>query len=218
MIKDSIKMLKMTKYGFNSKSSLIFGLCFLLIGIIMMSTPGNNNQFVGCVYVTLGPMMILQVINTNLLTGIVLSSPKHKDMEIKIPTFLTAVLSLVSYTFLIGTNILRINVFGTGERTPEGIGMELVFCAGLIALMCLYLAIVYKQYLIALVLFITIMMVGLNFSDIMVIKREMPFGQYILLGYGIVIAGNILATVIRIMLYKLPMSKYAMGAIMRKMK
>lgn len=218
MIKDCIKIMKMAKYGFNSKSSLIFGLCFLILGIIMMSTPGNNNQFLGCVYITLGPMMILQVINTNLLTGIVLSSPKHKDMEIKIPTFLMASLSLVTYSFLVGVNIFRTNMFGAGDKTPENIGMEIVFCSALIGLMCVYLAIVYKQYLIALVLLVTTVMVGVNFSDIMVIKREMPFGQYILLGYGIVIAGNILAAVIRILLYKQPMSKYAMGAIMRKMK
>lgn len=218
MMKEYKRQMKLLKYGFNVKTSIISAALFFVLGIVFIfSSFGENIPLLGYTYIVLGPMMLIQIIYTNLMSGLVAASPQHRFIEVNLCTFLTFLVTMFAQTLLV---VIAICAYSTSSNSLEismKFGRSLAVGGFMSVWLCMYFAIVYKKYWFSVIWFAIVF--GVLESMTFLPSESMPvvtLGAGIIIGYVLVILANLLAMLARKLVYKSPISKYSMGAIMRK--
>lgn len=217
MITEWKRCMKLVKYGYNLKSSIACAVIFFVSGILFCVL--QIDMFaLGGLYIVLGPLMLVQIIYTGLMAEMALSSPRRRFMEIQLQDGLQLLVGVLGYLLVV--LIAAIKVY-QGHSAPElstAYGQMVLYTGIIAGMFLIYMGIVYKYFLVSLILF----MVGFSlvymgpWGEIIKITHSVNMVSGTLLGLLFVLIGEVLSGVLRRVLYKKPLNKYAMGAALRK--
>lgn len=215
MIHEFRMQLKLIRYGSNLKSSIGAAVFFFLIGMLFLIM--DTDFFViGSIYIFFGPLMLLQVENTLLSCGSVTASPRRRILETWLPDILGFILGICCYVFLLIIAFIRVYFTMVAlhyEEFPQQYGKALLFAGLMGGWILIYCGVAWKSFLISVVAFGSGFYVILHiFNEAMVI--DLGFGA--LTGFLAVVLGAVFAGILRRLFYKKPISKYSMGANLRK--
>lgn len=206
--------IKLIKYGFNLKSSILIAVLFFIMGIVI-SIMDPKVSLLGGTYIMLGPLMSVQIVSTLICANSVAASSYKRVLEIWIPN-LAAFLSIVfGYSFIIVITVLKIH------KTPllETDGLRNLVCMGMLAcVLGIYMSTAYKSFFVSIFLF-TIAFVSVYFSADILLKItqiHLTILSAALLGFGFILLGSVLSFMLSKAFYKKPISKYAVGGAFRK--
>lgn len=217
MITEWKRCMKLVKYGYNLKSSIACAVIFFVLGILWCI--GDKGMFaMGGMYIVLGPLMLVQVIYTGLMAGMPLSSPRRRFIEIQLQDGLQLLVGVLGYLLVV--LVAAIKVY-RGHSTPElsiAYGQMVLYTGMLVGVLLIYMGIVYKYFLFSLILFMggfAFIYIGL-WGEMIKIAHSVNMVSGTLLGLLFVLIGEVLSGVLRRLLYKKPLNKYAMGMALRK--
>lgn len=216
MINELKKQIKLLKYGFNLKSSIVTAVIFFLIGIFLSVYLMDSVSFLmGGLYVVLAPAMALQVKQSLLVSGLVASSPKKRSLETWMTDILQMVIGVTTYLLLVAFAVWEQNLSANGAGDYA---KSLIYIGILEGILWVYYGIVYKSFWLSTIAFaITYFLAMTNgFADGWFSKLSVGMAGAPLLGLLFVFLGNFLSAVLRRALYRKPLTKYAMGINLRK--
>ncbi len=216
------KSVKLQSYGFQAK--LQIGMLFLYIVIgLFIEFVSKGTQWLGPFFIMLAPMFFCQVLYGLGLSNVVQSSPYKKRLQTTMPAFSSLVLSLIFMTGVIVLKYFEMRWF------PKSI-KESMFCLLTMAVVSMvmnsYTAIVYKYYLLSMILLIVPLGLISGFSSAVTnsehLMSKMPmwlqnlqFPTVAIISYVCLILGFILQYGVSLLLYRKPLSQYAQGMMMR---
>lgn len=219
---------KTLRYGFQLKSNIALVVIFFGLGLVTEIFSGGE-IFYGGLYMTICGIVPMQLICSLGVSDFAKTSPKRAHMETFIPSACATVTMLVSYTILV--IIKGIFCYLNPENAAE-ISYQLIMCAGCCAMMLIYCGVVFKHFIISMILLIGTMTVLVSYTGIMrVIEQDAGesfifgiqsnstfphFGVAIIAGYLLVLIGGFLCWLLSKLFYKHEMSKFAYGAALRK--
>lgn len=214
MMADLKKGFKLIRYGHGLVLSLVVVAFFLLIGILFLFV-GPEGMFLGTLYIWMAPMMFLQLEYSLLYAGTVLSSPRHRMLEIHLADVFTAISGVMGYLVILGAGAYWC------AKAPEEAEycVKVMLASGATLLfMLVYLGVAYKYFFVSMIAFVVGILVGGN-SGVIVMERaglSYTFTNAAWISLMCVIAGIVLSAVIRRVLYRKPISKWSAGASLRK--
>lgn len=223
MINDVKLGLKLTKYAYAMKSSII-GMGIMIPVGILMCTAGIvvKGQFPGGYFFCLILMFFIQLNQSMFASNMVLSSPHKKSLMTTVNSVLAGCGALITFAISILVEAVLGFIMPDSLKYLSG---QILITAVMAALFLLYLAICYKYFLIGTVIFIgTFVWVylgnmlkkdswGVNFGD----GTWSGFLLAVFLGLVIIAAGIVFHFVVTKALYKVPVSKYSQTANIRKL-
>ncbi|MDE5777998.1 MAG: hypothetical protein K2I10_05760 [Lachnospiraceae bacterium] len=210
------KGMKLIKYGFNLKSSILVGILVFISGIVFIVVD-HETFLIGGTFIMLGPMMLIQIVFTLLCANSVAASPKKRVLEMWIPNLVEFVIAVFTYIVVIAITLLKI--YET-HKTPElenGYLKNLV-CMGIMGcILIIYMSIAYKYFFMS-ILFGCFAYVYFVISDILLplIKFRLTIVTASLIGFCFIILGSVMSLMLSKAFYKKPVSKYAIGGALRK--
>lgn len=214
MIGELKRGIKLIKYGFNLKSSILVALLFFIMGIVI-SIMNPTVSLLGGTYIMLGPLMSVQIVSMLTCANSVAASSYKRILEIWIPN-LAAFLSIVfGYSFIIVITALKI------RKTPllETDNLRNLVCIGVLAcVLGIYMSTAYKSFFVSIFLFTVAYMFVYFSTDILleVTKIHLTVLSAALIGFGFILLGSVLSFMLSKAFYKKPISKYAVGGAFRK--
>lgn len=214
MIGELKRGIKLIKYGFNLKSSILAAVLFFIMGIII-SIVNPTVSLLGGTYVMLGPLMLVQIVSTLMCANSVAASSYKRVLEIWIPN-LVGFLSLVfGYSFIIVITAIKI------RKTPllETDALHTLVCMGMLAcVLGIYMSTAYKSFFVSIFLFTAAYIFVYFSADILlkITKIHLTLLSAALIGFGFILLGSVLSVMLSKAFYKKPISKYAVGGALRK--
>lgn len=214
MMNDIKRVIKLMKYGDQFGMYLIMGILWLLFGGIMMLTEAGTESYVAVgLFFMIPSLALLQSFASLEAGGMAASSGKRRFLGIRgqnlfmvwgvgILCFLVFVTVLVKYLLFPST---RLYAGGT------------LLCTGLsAAVLMIYIALVNKSFIGGLVVFL-LLYIGYFITGSFILEKWRPsFVPGLLLGLAAFVLGSIISSLLRDALYKKPISKFSLGAEMRK--
>ncbi|MDD6069482.1 MAG: hypothetical protein PUC12_01525 [Clostridiales bacterium] len=219
MMNDLKKTLRFMKYGDQFMVYMALAVIWFivgvlgLVGVIASANKGNAEPYhVFLIFVMFPPLMLVQCFASLEATGLVASSGKRRFVSLKGQNLLS--ISGVGVMFLLVILIVLIQSL-LAHRLIVGAG-GIILCAGIAAsVLLIYIAVVYKSFVFGIILFAGCYFVyGIFGSYISYKNPSLLMG--LLLGSLAFILGAVVSCLIRAALYKMPVSKTALGAEMRK--
>lgn len=234
MMKNVLKEIKLgfqlIQYGFQMKANVIMVLFFLMIGIVMEFAFDGITIHGGMLILICGivPMQMICSIGVSDIGKI---SPKRKRMETRIGTFCTTILTLAAYLILV---MVKGFLYFNNPDQAGFISNQLLLTAITGAIFLIYSGLVYKHFVISMIVLIVAMMVMgvynslsmlvLNYDEeIMEITMAAQEGVYALpyaisavLGAVIILLGGVICWLLTKVFYRHEMSKMAFGAALKK--
>lgn len=214
--------IKIFRYGSGWVSMMVCSGIFLVLGLLMnigydvLEIAGRPGD-IFLLFVAVCPIQILYSLSAS---NFIASSPAKKRMQ----TSVTATVCCFNMIVMYLVNFLFKVIMLTGH--PENIGTacaEMVSLAGLAVLFMLYLAVAYKCFWMSIVggiaaYFYTIARLnGLNvFLPEIFENSAGSFALALFIGLVIIVLGGFGQYGLALLVYKLPMSKYAQSATVRK--
>lgn len=217
MIKNFRKQIKLIKYGGDKKSSIAAAALFFLLGILFLVMMDSEGLIMGSLYIFSGLLMLLQVYNTLLSIGMVTASPKRRMLETWLIDILGLLTGICYYIFLLIIAMIKIHVADEADKQQYGIAF--LFAGILGGWVLVYCGAAWKSFLISVITFsVGFFIIFSKYNEIIANDKAMPvnLGIGAILGFLAIVLGAVLGGIIRRLLYKKPMSKYAMGANLRK--
>lgn len=218
MMNDLKLGMKILRYGYGLKSNCVLAVVCLAMGIgfYLLGAAAAGSVMFLCVGMV--PVQILQSLN---MANLVQASPSKKRMQTSVAAVLCCAAMLALYLAV----ALAGGVMALGR--PRLLGQV---CASLIVLglysviIMLFTGIVYKYFVAASLVFIPIMVCGIQGTEMSGIFREEIFvGQgaaafcaAAVLGALLVVLGGFIQYLTSLLCYKAPMSKMAQMAPLRK--
>lgn len=213
MMREFKMSLKMMKYGDNIKSNIGGGILFFLLGIWLVVGGGMETVGIvlGSTYIFLSVMMMKQIAYSLHFVGLVASSPKKKIMEIYMLDVLDFISGIICYVILLMMVWIQ-NQFAVQQNVQ--CGNALVFAGLEGGLILIYQAANVKSFLLSSVGYVTGFCIILMNTD----KVMFPFGVIggAMVGFLFVLLGIIAAGVLRRLIYRKSLSRYAAGQDLRK--
>ncbi|MDE6761936.1 MAG: hypothetical protein K2J90_14865 [Lachnospiraceae bacterium] len=205
--------LKMMKYGNNIKSNIGCGALFFLLGIVFVVRGGmeTGGIVLGSTYIFLSVMMIKQIAYSLHFVGLVASSPRKKIIEIYMLDVLDFISGMICYVILLMMVWIQ-NQFAVEQNVQ--CGNALVFAGLEGGLILVYQAASIKSFLLSSVGYVMGFCIILMNMD-RVIFSISPTGGAVT-GFLFVLLGVVLAGVLRRLIYRKPLSRYAVGQDLRK--
>lgn len=221
MIDNVKRVVRLMKYAHQSKLNLIVGLLFLVFGFFVKWIGGGISNGFDSIFFFMPGMFLCQILYGLDCAKMISSTNIKKWLTVYVPDIFVGGSTLLSLALYYLAGELReaypLNNF-IDRGFTESIG-NAVFCAGMMSfiLMC-YMAACYKYYWISSLIFIFIMFAYgavsawfFNSFDGGGKILELTKGQGILAAVLLYIAGVIVSGIIRRGVYKVPMSKIAIG-------
>ena len=210
MIDELKRGMKLLKYGFNLKSSILLAVLFFLMGIVFIGID-NVTFLLGGTYIMLGPMMLIQIVVTLISANSVAASPRKRVLEIWIPNLAGLVIMILGYICIIAIAVLKIYQ----KPALENDYLNNLACMGMLTcILGIYMSISYKSFL------MSILGIALAYPTAYVlfgsIKIHLTIVTASLIGFAFIVLGSILSFMLRKAFYKKPISKYAVGGALRK--
>lgn len=218
MIEEWKRCIKLIKYGYNLKSSIVCGLIFFVIGIIFCILDGTMFAM-GGLYIILGPMMLVQISYTALMAGMPLSAPRRRFMETKLQDGLQFIISILGYFLVILFAMLKLYQGHYADELGATYGEMVMYTGMMSGILMIYYGIVYKYFLTSLFLLVggfALVYMGAWGDMIKDFSYSVDMVKGSLIGLLCIIMGGVIGIVLRRILYKKPLNKYAMGAALRK--
>lgn len=214
MIKSFRTQIKLLKYGSSIKSSIATAVLFWLLGIAFLVM--DSNAFIlGGLYMLAGLLMLLQIHNTLLGIGMVTASPKRRMLETWMIDILSLLMGICYYIFLVIVEMIKMHL-AAGDMKQQ-YGTALVFAGIMGGWILVYCGLAWKSFLISMVVFTGgFFLIFIKFDEAINEGMSINLGTGVLLGFLAVVLGAAVAGIIRRIFYKKPISKYAMGANLRK--
>lgn len=218
MIKNFRKQIKIIKYGGDKKSSIAAAALFFLLGILFLIMMDSEGLVMGSLYIFAGLLMLLQVYNTLLSIGMVTASPKRRMLETWLIDILGLLTGICYYIFLLIVGVIKIYVSHEAEAVKQQYGAAFLFAGILGGWVLVYCGMAWKSFLISVIVFSGgFFVISSIFSAIINDTANLVnLGAGAILGFLAIVLGAVVGGIVRRLLYKKPMSKYAMGANLRK--
>lgn len=222
MINDLKIGFKIMKYGHAAKLSIIasiivglFGLAFCALSLVMTST------FPGGYFLMMSVLLLLQLISTVGAANLVQTSPMKRKLQTSVPALISVVLMLGGYLFQAAASAVMVCV---KPETLQASCTQLIFTAVIMGVIMLYYGAVYKYFVASTAAFLIVFLIiyePMIMGDLL--WTYLPFsgawGNFVLsaaIGLVIILAGGVLEYLISLAVYKAPVSKWALGARLRK--
>jgi hypothetical protein len=199
------------------------GILFLAIGLLVEITSHGTNM-IGGFYMVLPGLFIPQLILSVGNSIVVQTSPQRKKLETMVPVVCGLLFSLFTYTIYVLMQAyfryFRAGASEIGNMGLSGSG-SMLLVAILLFFMEIYMGIVYKLFVLGMVVFIpaisfTVSTVGDYAEKLEQFAGRLGFGGIVLIGYAAILIGMLIAYGLMLLLYKKPFSKYAFGSAMRR--
>ena len=214
MMSDLKKCLKLCKYGYQFKTNIITGLFFLILGLLFLFLSSGFNVCLAAAYLLLGPSILVQVTYCMLFSDLLASSSLHRVVDGAFPNIVGIIASLFAFG-MIYAGLLVNPKLRTGSLGDSG---NIVIGAGLvIAVVIIFCGVSFKFFVTGTAVF-TLMFIGAMAGC--GILTEGPKTTDLLtgsiIGFLIVVAGNVLSCILRMAVYKCALSPHAGGNSLRK--
>lgn len=219
MIKEIKTSFQLIRYGYGLKSSIFLTVAFLCLAFLLAVASGGNlnqNSWMESYFILITVLWPLQVLYSTGASKMVQSSVWKKKLETSMPVLTSVVSFLLMYLVVLGLKAMQL---GLGWRNTETIVHELVLDAALILLLMLYSAVAYKLFVLSFVLFM-ISFFGFTIISNMLYSTgffvEIPLWAGVALGFLAIAVGGVLEYGISLLCYRIPFSKNAQLAGLRK--
>lgn len=232
MISDLKLGLKILKYGHGVKSSVICGIVISVLGLAVyvldMATLNLDAGFplpIGY-FLMLISMFLIQLFSSVHVSNLVSSSPAKKRLQTSVPTALNLFTMLCGYLISVLAGAIGLAI------VPGSAGHfchQLLYTILIMATILLYMAAVYKLFLVSslmffLVFFLTFQFLnnqgslGLGWLDGILTGSPKTYWLISAAGLAVLLLCGLLHYLITLALYKMPLSKRAQtGALRRQM-
>lgn len=220
MLKDFKLGIRVLKYAHSARMTMIIAGVMVLFGILI--TPLNlinKEASLPCGYfIMLSVLFLIQLISSVSIAKLAQASPAKKRLQTSVPTMLNLV--FMSSGFFLSAVVEYICILLRPEET-QLIAGRLLFTAVIMGVVILYSAVAYKLFFLGTVFFLVIFFTCYVFlSDggwtVRLWESSGLFWQVVLIGFAIIALCCLLQYGISLALYRLPMSKYAQSATLRK--
>lgn len=224
--------IRMIRYGSGLVAMVVFSVIFLVLGLIMdvFYTKIGIAGGPGDVFLVIAAMYPIQILYSLSVSSYIASSPVKKRMQTSVPAVTGCFGAIVIYL----VNALCKGIMTAGH--PENIGIacsEMVTLAGFAALILLYMGVAYKCFWMSIVMGIMVyfftrfrmdnIMTGTDsllsvnyFLSEIFGNSAGSFALALLIGSVIIVIGGFGQYGLSLLVYKMPMSKYAQSATVRK--
>lgn len=219
MMKDFKTGLRLMRYGYGLKSSILLMLVFLGIGVLMAVTGSSFTHKRGWMesfFILITALWPIQLLNSMGVSKMLLSSVWKKKLETTIPVAVNVAFQLLLYLLVLGLKAMQL---GLGWRRAEEITYELLLDAFLILLIMVYTAIAYKLFILSTVLFMIAFFGFTTVSSLLFsadFYLEIPLWAAAGSGFLAILIGAVLEYAVSCLCYRLPFSKMAQMAGLRK--
>lgn len=212
------RCIKLMKYSLHPKLSMIAGICSFMLGFgIVCMCKTASNFALGSLYMLLMLVMVVERIQTSMAAGISLSSPRIRYVQTVFLDWIHLLLTLVIYAASVGIAWFKV----WNEKNPDlsaVYGRAIVYVGIFEAIFVIYTAIVYKNFGIGLiVLMCSSLYIFLDLGKKLwttVFPVHIVSGS--ICGFLFLIVGFAISAILRRMLYRKPLSKYAVRMERRK--
>ncbi len=215
MMRDIKNCFKLLKFGYQIKTNIVCAVLFFLIGILF-SVVGHEGFVLCVVYYFLAILFVVQSMYMAIYSDFVGASPKRAKVEIRYIDILNVLGGIVASAATILTAFL------TRGLSPEGPSMEtnLVIGGWMVIILYCYMCMSFKMMWVGMIIFIVSFFSVMNIagSAFTATFDRMLAGKTafaVLVFLAEVAMGIVLGHVIRRLLYRKSMSKWAMGAKLR---
>lgn len=216
--------IKMFRYGSGLVGMIVCSCIFLVLGLLInfayyvLGVEGGP----GDVFLVIIGMYPIQILYSLSASNFIASSPAKKRMQTSVPAAISCFNMLVIYLI---NSLVKIIVL---VKHPENIGAAcggMVFSAGFIIIIMLYLAVAYKYFWVSILMgiavyfFTTASLEGMNAFSFWPGIFGNSVGSFVLvlvLGLAFIVMGGFGQYGMSLLVYKAPMSKYAQSAAVRK--
>lgn len=214
--------IRMFRYGSGLVLMMVCSCIFFVLGLLMnigynvLKMAGNP----GDVFLMLVAIYPIQILYSLSASNYIASSPAKKRMQ----TSVTATVCCFNIVVIYLINSLLKVIMLKGH--PENIGKacaEMVSLAGFAVILMLYLAVAYKYFWMSIIggvavyYYLIARLNGLNTLWPEIFENSAgSFALALLIGLVIIVLGGLCQYGLALLVYKIPMSKYAQSATVRK--
>ncbi len=221
MIKDFRLGIRMLKYAHAVKSSMIIAGVMIIVGGFMTAinfVSGDVAGFPGGYFTMLSSLFLVQMLSSVSISNLAQTSPARKRLQTSVPTVMNLV--FMSIAFLITVAEEYVCILLKPEETQR-IAEQLLFTAVIMGVVILYTAVAYKLFVLGTVFFVALFVPSYAFlltgsGRVRLWESNGLFLQISLLGFAIIVLSCLLQYGISLALYRLPLSKRAQAATLRK--
>lgn len=214
MIGNIGKTLKLMKYAHNLHVYMILMLLFLLLGVSsLLINPIDLGTFVA--FIVIAILAPFQCFYEFLFSGLVKSSPLSRPMELSICNLISGAATLVSYLLIIGYMLYR---YTDIPNTTGELSANVFYSGPAVAVTLIYFSVCYKSFILSTLGFLVgymIVNISMN-ADLLAYPSSLTLHQAAICGIIFVLLGIIISSVLRVLVYKKPISTKAMGSSLRK--
>ena len=220
MIENVKLIFALQKFGFQRRLQLGSMVIFYLIGVVIeLATRGTF--WLGMFFMMLAPMYMMQVIYSMCMSTLVTASPYGNRIQTSIASCGDLIFSLVSTTIIVIMKAVEVALY---PQQKDALISVFVILSVMMLVLHMYIAFVYKFYVLSIVLlFVIIWPISfyMGYSVSGTSSFSLPtipvsFAGAVLIAYGSTLIGVGLQCVLAKLIYRAPLSKYAQGAAMRK--
>lgn len=215
MMKDIKNCFKLLKYGYQAKTNAVCGLLFFAAGIFFIMV-GYEQLALCCVYLFLAIIFVTQSLYMMLFSEFVAASPNRKRVEFLYMDILNVLGGIVSS---VSTLLLA---FLAKPDKLEGTSMEslLVVCGLMAIVLYCYMSFAFKSMFLGMVVFIISFLFIMNISSnriglLLTNVLEGKTAMAVVIFLVEVVVGIVMGHLIRKIMYRKSMSKWAAGAKLR---
>lgn len=215
MIKQLKMGIRMLRYGFGIKTSLIFVSFFLIVGVVLSLFP-LQLEWQSSFFILINGMWAVQLIYSVCVSNLVQTSPWKKAMQTSIPAIICFLVSAVLYLL---TVLLRLpHLASAGPQEMPYITGTLIFDGFLVFFIMIYVGMAYKLFIFSTVLFFGIFMSITLIYQIFIQRMAggISFGAAVVIGFLEIVAGAFAEYGISLLVYKLPLAKGAQFRVLQK--
>lgn len=222
MIKQLRMGLKMLRYAHGIKSCIVWCVIVLLLGVLFeVGADDSNSVFIGIYLVMMLAIWPLQLLVSLNVPNVVAASPWKK----RIQTSVTALISFCGFLIAFAVvDVMEGNKFATGRIAAEDFTFNVLFAACFAVLLMIYMAFSTKYFVVSTIGFIIVMSSSsivinlMQYTDLAIFHQSLHPAATVLLGILFIILGAVLEYGISLLIYKVPVSKYAqMNSLRKKM-
>ena len=215
MMKSMKLGLKLLRYAWGIKTTLLSGGIFFLLGLLSF-TMSVQTWYLGGYLLMVLAVYPAQLLSSLTVSNLVQTSPWKKALQTSVPTALTAGAFALTYGGALIISLLRLNA---RPEMREDMVMILVLFAFEIFLIMTYCGIAYKTYVLGTALFIIVFVMGSSVIQIGAalgaFRGVSVFGAACS-GFAAMLLGSAVQYGLSLMLYKRALSKNAQYPGLRK--
>lgn len=214
---ESIKMgVKLLRYTWGLKTSLLMAGAFLAIGMITVLLPvgtvGMMSSYMLLV-VSIWPAQMLWSLST---AHSVQVSPWKKRLQTMVPALTNGICFLMMYLLVL---VIKVIQFCANPTIAQDVAFELLMDALMILIVMLYSGVSYKFFFPSTVIFVLVFMafsVSAQLIRVQGVFAQVPLWAAVCSGFGAIILGTALQYGLGVLVYKFPLSRGAQLAGLRK--